>query len=135
MVKPSAPMMARLRLTTKATNKGYYKGTRTGSMGQFVKQGNYVINWEKVRTYVVPEDLASFRLTPFVSRKVEPKRDQYFKEINRNGRTVTVVDSLKGQDYLNIWGDKNAEEVVERETAESVANQSEAAKNAGPFSQ
>lgn len=137
-------MMARLRLTTKQTNKGYYKGTRTGSMGQWTKQGNYVINWEKVRTYVVPDDLKEFKvsttlltldynqllisiqLTPFVSRKLEPKRDQYVKEIERNGRTFTVVDSLKGQDYLNIWGDKNAEEVVERETAEIAANQNEA---------
>lgn len=52
---------------------------------------------------------------------MEPKRDQYVKQITRNGRTVTVVDSLKGQDYINIWGDKNAEEVVARETAENLS--------------
>ncbi|KAJ5897413.1 hypothetical protein N7504_007701 [Penicillium tannophilum] len=121
MFKPSPTMMARLRFTTKQVNGGYYKGTRTGSMGQFDKKGNYVIDWKKVRTYVVPDDLDEFDLTPFVSKKVEPKRDQYVKQITRNGRTVTVVDSLKGQDYINIWGDKNAEEVVARETAENLS--------------
>ena len=53
-------MMARLRLTTKQVNGGYYKGTRSGSMGYFAKNGSYVIDWKKVRTYVVPEDLDQF---------------------------------------------------------------------------
>lgn len=55
-------MMARLRLTTKQVNGGYYKGTRSGSMGYFAKNGSYVIDWKKVRTYVVPEDLDSFKV-------------------------------------------------------------------------
>ena len=54
--------MARLRLTTKQVNGGYYKGTRTGSMGYFDPKGNYVIDWKKVRTYVVPEDLDTFKV-------------------------------------------------------------------------
>lgn len=54
--------MARLRLTTKAINGGYYKGNRTGSMGRFDKNGNYVIDYKKVRTYVVPEDLKDFKV-------------------------------------------------------------------------
>jgi hypothetical protein len=44
----------KLRLTTKDVNKGYYKGVGTGSMGRHTKYGTYVIQWEKVRTYVVP---------------------------------------------------------------------------------
>lgn len=55
-------MMARLRLTTKQVNGGYYKGNRTGSMGYFAKNGSYVIDWKKVRTYVVPENLADFKV-------------------------------------------------------------------------
>ena len=43
-----------LRLTTKDVGKGYYKGTRTGSMGRHTKYGGYVIEWHKVRTYVCP---------------------------------------------------------------------------------
>lgn len=55
-------MMARLRLTTKQVNGGYYKGNRTGSMGYFAKSGTYVIDWKKVRTYVVPENLDQFKV-------------------------------------------------------------------------
>jgi hypothetical protein len=44
----------KLALTTKDVNKGYYKGTRTGRMGSHTKKGGYVIDWARVRTYVVP---------------------------------------------------------------------------------
>lgn len=64
MFKPSQPMMGRLRLTTKQVNGGYYKGTRSGSMGYFAKNGSYVIDWKKVRTYAVPEDLDQFKVGP-----------------------------------------------------------------------
>jgi len=45
----------KLRLTTKDMNKGFYKGTGSGSMGRHTKHGGYIIEWKKVRTYVVPE--------------------------------------------------------------------------------
>lgn len=44
----------KLRLTVKDVNKGYYKGTRTGRMGTHTKRGGYMIEYAKVRTYVVP---------------------------------------------------------------------------------
>ncbi len=44
----------RLRLTTKDVNKGFYKGTGSGSMGRHTKHGGYIIEWDKVRTYVCP---------------------------------------------------------------------------------
>lgn len=62
----------KIRLTTKDVNKGFYKGTRTGSMGRHTKHGGYIIEFQKVRTYVVPKDLASFKLTPFVTGKKSP---------------------------------------------------------------
>jgi large subunit ribosomal protein L41 len=52
-----AKRIRRLALTTKMTNKGYYKGTGTGSTGSHTKHGGYLIEWEKVRTYVVPPNL------------------------------------------------------------------------------
>lgn len=52
----------KLRLTTKDVNKGFYKGTGTGSMGRHTKHGGYVIEYHKVRTYVVPEGLADFKV-------------------------------------------------------------------------
>ncbi|OAA64196.1 50S ribosomal protein 27 [Niveomyces insectorum RCEF 264] len=61
----------KLRLTVKDINKGYYKGTRTGSMGRHTKRGGYVIEYRKVRTYVVP-DLTGFKLTPFITKRVRP---------------------------------------------------------------
>jgi large subunit ribosomal protein L41 len=58
----------RLRLTTKDVNKGFYKGTRTGSMGRHTKHGGYIIEWDKVRTYVCPS-LEGFKVRQF--REVE----------------------------------------------------------------
>ncbi|CEJ54168.1 MRP-L27 domain-containing protein [Penicillium brasilianum] len=121
MFKPSQPMMARLRLTTKQVNGGYYKGNRTGSMGYFDPKGNYVIDWKKVRTYVVPEDLETFKLTPFVSKRMTPTPSAYKKRIERNGRMYTVIDGLKGQDFLDQWYSSNPDEVLARETAEQEA--------------
>lgn len=51
-----------LKLTTKDVNKGFYKGNRTGAMGRHTKYGGYVIEWHKVRTYVVPEGLKDFKV-------------------------------------------------------------------------
>ena len=56
---PLSRSIHRLGLTTKqAPNKGgYYKGTGTGAMGRHTKHGGYIIDWRKVRTYVVPPGL------------------------------------------------------------------------------
>lgn len=49
-----------LKLTTKDVGKGFYKGNRTGAMGRHNKYGGYLIDWKKVRTYVVP-DIKDFK--------------------------------------------------------------------------
>ncbi|KAI0184845.1 mitochondrial ribosomal protein L27-domain-containing protein [Xylaria flabelliformis] len=67
----------KLPLTTKDIKKGFYKGTRTGSMGRHTKHGGYRIEWNKVRTYVVPPGLSEFKLTPFVTPKIETTRGRY----------------------------------------------------------
>ncbi|EPS27916.1 hypothetical protein POX_e06891 [Penicillium oxalicum] len=121
MFKPSQPMLARLRLTTKQVNGGYYKGNRTGSMGHFDSKGNYVIDWKKVRTYVVPEGLDTFKLTPFVTKRMDPTPSAYKKQIERNGRTYSVIDGMKGTDFLEQWYSSNPDEVLARETAEQEA--------------
>jgi large subunit ribosomal protein L41 len=132
-------MMARLRLTTKQVNGGYYKGNRTGSMGYFAKNGSYIIDWKKVRTYNVPENLADFKvcylplpicdiifaelglirveiqLTPFVTKLMPPTKSKYFKEIQRNGRTVSVEKGFQAEDYLELWASDNGPEVLEYE--------------------
>jgi len=65
MFKPTPSLqrsIRRLALTTKQGPKDYYKGTRTGSMGRHTKHGTYKIEWEKVRTYVYPENMADFEV-------------------------------------------------------------------------
>lgn len=51
----------KLPLTTKDVNKGFYKGNRVGAMGRHTKHGNYIIQFEKVRSYIVP-DLTGFKV-------------------------------------------------------------------------
>jgi hypothetical protein len=55
MVRPSTAYSARLRLTTKQVNGGYYKGNRTGSMGAHTEWGGYVIDYRKVRNFNCPD--------------------------------------------------------------------------------
>lgn len=57
--QPLGRALRRLALTTKQANKGFYKGTGSGSMGSHTKWGGYKIDISKVRTYKVP-DLADF---------------------------------------------------------------------------
>lgn len=52
----------RYQLTTKQGPKDYYKGTRSGRMGDHTKYGGYIVNYDRVRTYVVPEGLSSFKV-------------------------------------------------------------------------
>lgn len=67
----------RHQLTTKQGNKHYYKGTRSSGYGHLNKSGHYIVNWEKVRTYCVPADLATTDLKALVSPKV-PQIKQKF---------------------------------------------------------
>ena len=60
MFKPSASLqraIRRLALTTKQGPKGYYKGNRTGTVGRHTKRGGFIVDYGRVRTYVVPKDL------------------------------------------------------------------------------
>ena len=60
----------RLPLTTKQVNNGFYKGTGSGAMGRHTKHGGYVIEWKKVRTYVVPEQLKECKVGSIQRRSV-----------------------------------------------------------------
>ncbi|KAK6202610.1 mitochondrial 54S ribosomal protein YmL27 [Scheffersomyces amazonensis] len=67
----------RLPLTTKQGNKNYYKGTRSSGIGRLNKHARYLINWSKVRTYVVP-DLSKTELKALVS----PNSPQILQKIS-----------------------------------------------------
>lgn len=72
----------KLPLTTKDINKGFYKGTGTGSMGSHTKFGGYIIDWQKVRTYVVPPGLDSFK----VRINLEAEADRWCARTGRRYR-------------------------------------------------
>ncbi|MCJ1407990.1 hypothetical protein MMC19_002062 [Ptychographa xylographoides] len=100
-MKPTQPLFRRLRrlgLTTKMVTGGFYKGTGSGSMGRHTKHGDYVIEWHKVRTYVVPEQLRDFKLTPFVTRNMEPLKGKFHK---------AKKGGLSGHLYLKKWKNEN----------------------------
>jgi large subunit ribosomal protein L41 len=42
-------------LTTKQGNKNFYKGTRSSGVGRHTRKAGYVIQWNKVRTFVTPK--------------------------------------------------------------------------------
>ncbi|KAF2478437.1 mitochondrial ribosomal protein L27-domain-containing protein [Neohortaea acidophila] len=86
--------LRRLALTTKQGPHNYYKGNRTGSMGQHTKYGGYIVDYKKVRTYVCP-DLTGFNLTPFIVRSVEKARDKFSKSES--------TGPMDGKSYLNRW--------------------------------
>ncbi|KAJ2150599.1 60S ribosomal protein L27, mitochondrial [Coemansia sp. RSA 1807] len=67
---------AKRGVMTSKQGRNFYKGNRTGSMGRHTKHGGYVIDANKVRTFVVPS-LAGCELKPYVSHssdkfKVDP---------------------------------------------------------------
>lgn len=81
MFKPTQPLFRRLQrlaLTTKQVNGGYYKGTGTGSMGRHTKYGGYVVEWRKVRTYVVPADMKGFMVSSSDERERESIQQIFF---------------------------------------------------------
>lgn len=60
-----------------------------------------------------------------------PKPTQYTKDIEHNGRTVTVVDKMNGHDYLDLWGNNNAQEVVEYVTRRETEGDDSSVKEVG----
>ncbi|KAF3901693.1 hypothetical protein ABW20_dc0101712 [Dactylellina cionopaga] len=78
----------RLQLTTKQVNGGYYKGTRTGSMGSHTKYGGYRLDLAKMRNYVVP-DLTGFK-------KLEPTKGKFGKH-----------GPMSGESYIEKWKELN----------------------------
>lgn len=55
------------------------------------------------------------QLTPFVTKRAEPKPDLYTKAIKSIGKRKNATDGLKGEDFLNLWSDRNVEEVLQEQ--------------------
>jgi hypothetical protein len=98
MFKPSPVLCARLRLTTKQVNGGYYKGNRTGSMGAHTEYAKYIIDYRKTRHFNMP-DLSKCELTPFVTKEMEPTK----WERTRPDGTTYEPPKVDGMNLLKSW--------------------------------
>lgn len=67
----------RWSLSTKQGNKNFYKGTGSAGIGRWTKFGRYRVNWEKVRTFVVPADLNTSDLKPLVDPTTPNIKNHY----------------------------------------------------------
>lgn len=66
-------------------------------MGEHTKHGGFIIKWDKVRTYVPPENLKDFKLTPFVTKKIWAKK----------GKFDSPKGAFCGETYLARWKIEN----------------------------
>ncbi|KAG4301264.1 hypothetical protein PCK1_002574 [Pneumocystis canis] len=96
MFYPSRIIMGAKRLPmTSKQGRQFYKGSGTGSMG------GYIIDWKKVRTFIVPSGLDTTSLTPFVTLKVRPMRSSF-----ESGRK----HGFDGYAYYKQYKQENIEE-------------------------
>lgn len=66
----------RLPLSTKQGNKNFYKGTRSSGIGHISDKGKYTINYNRVRTFVTPEDMST-PLKALVSKSVPVPKNTF----------------------------------------------------------
>lgn len=127
-MRPSPALFKRrIAFTTKEVGPGFYRGTRTGSMGAHTRYGGYIIDWRKVRSWVVP-DLENFKvlhpplrklipffrhanypilqLRPFVESLIDPK----FEAKEGNLRSKKDALRVDGMEFLKQWKFQNPEE-------------------------
>ena len=84
----------RIALTTKQRNKTMYKGTRSSGIGKHTKHGQYVIQWNKVNTFVVPK-FVNLDLKPLVSTNVPELKHEYVGYSKGPLDTKLYFDKLK----------------------------------------
>ncbi|KAH3663457.1 hypothetical protein WICMUC_005983 [Wickerhamomyces mucosus] len=83
-------------LTTKQGNKNFYKGTRSSGIGRHTNKNRYIIQWEKVRTFVVPSEFNS-NLKPLVSPNATEIQNDF------KGYSKGPLDSNLFYDKLNEY--------------------------------
>ncbi|KAG0669390.1 60S ribosomal protein L27, mitochondrial [Maudiozyma exigua] len=87
----------RTALTTKQGNKNMYKGTRASGIGKHTKFGEYVINWNKVRTYVTPKFL-NMDLKPLLSSNLPVLKHEFKGYVKGPQDTKLYMEKL--EDYI-----------------------------------
>ncbi|QRG40061.1 hypothetical protein FDK38_004523 [Candidozyma auris] len=117
-------------LYTKSGNKNFYKGTRSSGIGSLTKHAKYVVNWDKVRTYVVPTDLATTDLKPLVSKDVPEimQKTPGYPDSFKNPELAwnSIKDFIEhGENYFDVDLEKSnyLEEYVNPKLAKQAAEQ------------
>lgn len=77
-------------LTSKQGNKNFYKGTGSSGYGKLNAAGTYIVDWKKVRTYVVPADMNGTDLKALVSPNV-PQIMQRFEGYSDNFKSPELA--------------------------------------------
>lgn len=104
-MQPTTPLLSRaarkLKLTSKQAGPNYYKGYGSGAMGRHTKHGGYVIEWHKVRTFVVPTIRDDFYMTPFVSKRIDKPKNMY--AVTSAGDADGKAKTERDQGPLSGW--------------------------------
>ncbi|KAK6464844.1 mitochondrial ribosomal protein L27-domain-containing protein [Scheffersomyces coipomensis] len=118
----------RVPLTTKHGNKHYYKGTRSSGIGRLNKNATYMINWQKVRTYVVP-DLSNTELKALVSgnspqiyQKVTGYADGFKNPDLALNRVIDFVEHGEHYDDLDLEKTQYFEHIINPEVEKAEDN-------------
>lgn len=113
-------------LTTKQGNKNFYKGTGSTGVGKLNDAGNYIVNWTKVRTYVVPADMHLSNMKALVSPNSPQIQQNYigYQDGAKDGELAwnNIVDFIEyGENYDNQDIEKNGykEEYVNPKVVQS----------------
>lgn len=118
-------------LTTKQGKHNFYKGTRSSGVGKLNNQGQYIVDWTKVRTYVVPSfgnlglKPLVFERSPEITQKFEgyPQRFQdpqlawdNIKTFIEKGVGYSEQD-LEANEYVEVYSKNSKSKEVSSEEA------------------
>lgn len=114
-------------LTTKQGNKNFYKGTRSSGIGRLNNQGVYIMDWSKVRTFVVPPRVPELKAlvsphTPQVAQKFIGYTDLFKDPDYTWDSIVSFIEKGDGYSQTNL---------EENDYMETFAKPSDAADAAG----
>ena len=84
---------ARRPLSAKQGNKNYYKGNRSGRIGSFTSNGNFIVEQHKKREYIMP---VYTDLQCYVSTSVKESRNDFsVRDYFRNGNEFGKLEAKK----------------------------------------
>ena len=99
--------------TSKNGNKNYYKGKGTGAMGQHTRHADYIVDYSRIRQFVVPS-LVGFSLGPYLDARCLPE------DLNAKDFPVTPLTPMQFKALAEKAG--NAFDVTRAEPLDTLVN-------------